>query len=105
MRIVLALLLIMVSGCSVLPTGMGLEAKHDSGLLTDGHDSDGLLKEDSLDVINGYLYWERPASDRLTWYTEAGVGYKVREGGFYVKDSKWTGNARTGLRFRFTRPK
>lgn len=89
-------ILIACTGCSVLPDGAGSQLSHTSGLLVQGHDSKGQLREDSLDTLDGYLYW-----DRGSWYAEAGVGYKLREGGFYVKDSRLVGTVKFGKRWRF----
>lgn len=92
------------SGCSMLrPDGVGAELAHNSGLLVDGRNSAGELREDSLDVLNVYVDWQRPLSNRATWYTVAGAGYKVREGGFYVEDSRLVGSVRTGVRFSLDR--
>lgn len=91
-----------LGGCSSLsPQGWGAEMKHDSGLLVDGTDSRGRLREDSLDVVHGYLWWQIPTADGGVWYAEAGAGMKWREGGFYTDGSKVIGNVRFGRRFRF----
>lgn len=99
--IVLVIALSGLTGCSTIrPDGVGTEWKHDSVLLrgapfTD-REIDGQKVEDSLDVWNNYLYWDRPA-----FYAEIGLGLKVREGGFYSDGSPFIVNARVGKRFRF----
>jgi hypothetical protein len=94
----------LATGCQALiPSGIGAEVEHDSGLLVDGRDSRGLLKEDSLNVAKAYLDWQRPLSRRATIYTALGVGYKFDEGGFETSGSKWVGNIRTGVRFSLDR--
>lgn len=96
-----ALLLCCISGCSIVaPTGIGAGLAHNSGLLVDGHDRLGRAREDSLDLAKGFAYWERPISNRCTWYTELSAGYKWREGGFYTDGSKWVGGAQSVVRFR-----
>ena len=93
------LLLALVTGpaCTALrPDGFGTELSHNSGLLIDGRASDGTLREDSLDVWNNYVYWQRG-----TWYAEAGVGLKVRDGGFYLDGPPIVFNGRVGRRFSF----
>lgn len=95
---------IALSGCTTIrPSGIGLEADHNSGLVVDGRDSRGLYREDSLDVVKAYLDWERPVNNRTTFYVVAGAGYKYRERGFYTDGSPWVGNVRTGVRFSFDR--
>ena len=92
-----ALAALLIGGCSTLrPDGFGSELSHNSGLLIDGCGSDGRLREDSLDVFNNYVYWQRG-----TWYAEAGVGLKVREGGFYLDGPPIVFNGRVGRRFSF----
>lgn len=89
-------------GCGTLrPDGYGTEWKHDSGLLIGqpfnaSHDKNGLDREDSLDVWNNYMYWQRK-----DWYAEVGVGLKLREGGFYTDGPPVLFNGRVGKRFRF----
>ncbi len=91
-------------GCAaVRPSGIGLEADHNSGLTVDGRDSRGLYREDSLDVIKAYVDWQRPISNRATFYVVGGAGYKYRERGFETSGSPWVGNVRTGVRFSFDR--
>lgn len=95
---------IALSGCAAIrPSGIGLEADHNSGLTVDGRDSRGLYREDSLDVLKVYLDWQRPVSNGTTFYVVAGAGYKYRERGFETSGSPWVGNVRTGVRFGFDR--
>ena len=95
--LVLSLIGLALTGCSTLrPDGYGTELKHDSGLLIDGRGSDGRLREDSLDVWNNYVYWQRGS-----WYAEAGIGLKLREGGFYLDGPPVVFNGRVGRRFGF----
>lgn len=105
-NVLIVLALIVCQGCAAIrPDGWGTEWKHDSVLLagepfTKRKDAQGQKVEDSLDVWNNYLFWDRP-----TWYAELGLGYKLREGGFYVKPgtSPIIVNSRAGKRFRFTK--
>lgn len=92
-----------LGGCAgLVPTGWGTSLKHDSALLVDGHDSQGRLREDSLDVAGGYLWWERLTRDGGEWYLEAGAGYKWREGGFEDNGKPVIGHFRVDRRFRFS---
>lgn len=97
----LCLIGLALTGCaSVRPDGGGSELKHDSVLLrgepfTD-REINGRKVEDSLDVWNNYLYWDRPG-----FYAELGLGLKLREGGFYSDGSPIIVNARVGKRFKF----
>lgn len=92
-----------LQGCAgFAPTGWGAMLKHDSALLVDGHDSQGRLREDSLDVAGGYLWWERPTRGGGEWYIEAGAGYKWREGGFEDGGKPVIGHFRVDRRFRFS---
>lgn len=94
----------LATACSSLrPDGWGSEIKHDSGLLVDGHDSRGQLREDSLDVWNTYLYWQRSTRDGGEVYAEIGAGLKLREGGFYLNGPPVVADVRFGRRFRFQR--
>jgi hypothetical protein len=100
--LVLCLIGLALTGCvNMRPDGAGTEWKHDSVLLrgapfTDRTDVDGRKVEDSLDVWNNYLYWDRPG-----FYAEIGLGLKLREGGFYDDGSPFIVNARVGKRFKF----
>ncbi len=100
--VVLCLIGLAITGCSTLaPDGAGTEWKHDSVLLrgapfTDRTDVDGRKVEDSLDVWNNYVYWDRPG-----FYAEVGLGLKLREGGFYDDGSPFIVNVRVGKRFKF----
>lgn len=112
---ILAVLVItwLLAGCQVLkavkPDGGGAEIKHDSALLAGRpieapRGPDGKGREDRLDVVSVYLFWERD-TPRVQWYTETGVGYRLKDDGFYVRRDRLPliFNGRTGVRFRFTK--
>lgn len=88
---------------AIRPDGWGTEWKHDSALLAGqpfekATNERGQGREDTLDVWNNYLFWQRP-----NWYAEVGVGVKLREGGFYVDPRRppVIFNGRFGRRFDF----
>lgn len=93
-----------LQGCaSLMPDGIGTGARHDSALLVDGHDGQGRLREDSLDVVDLHLWWMRQTADGGHWFAQAGAGYKWREAGFETDGKPIVGSVQFARRWRFNR--
>lgn len=89
----------LLGGCSLMPTGYGVETQHTSAPLQ-GYPLNDSSNEDSLNVVQAYLYWERRDASGV-WYTQAALGYRIGDGGFYVNGTPILFQASVGKRFRF----
>jgi hypothetical protein len=77
-----------LAGCA---SGVRLEAEHVSHPFA-GRPFSDRTEEDSLTQVNALLEWQRHG-----WFIESGLGYRVRDGGFYGPPLTFT--VRAGRRF------
>jgi hypothetical protein len=83
--VVLYVIFAALTGCSVVPDKAGVELFHASHPLA-GPPFGPTSEEDSLDILQGTTRWQR---GRV--YGEIGLGYKLKDGGFYGPDFTFTG--------------
>lgn len=80
MRKVLVLAAVVLSGCMTTPDSVDAGWSHSSHP-RQGRPFGPSTEEDTLDTLGLRARWERG-----DYFTEMGLGYKVRDGGFYGDD-------------------